>query len=93
MDINDTPRTNAVVRTNLGLWLGGLYVDAKAARDLERELNATIAANETLKSALRSIVSSLAPTMSFWGEDLPDPVAIGYARGTALRALEEAAND
>lgn len=36
---------------------------------------------ETLQSALRSIASSLA------GEPLP--VDVGYARGTALRALEE----
>lgn len=100
MSTNDTPRTNALVRTNLGLWLDGSYVDASFARQLERELNAKdiernalLAANETLKSALKVIVDSLAPSMRFGEEDLPDPVSIGYARGTALRAIEEVAND
>lgn len=93
MDISDTPRTNSVVRTSVGLFLGGLYVDANVAREFEREINALLTEKETLKSALRCVVDSLAPTMSFWGEDLPSSLSIGYARGTALRALEELAND
>lgn len=63
------------------------------ARSRVSAIRPLLAANETMQSALRVIVDSLAPTMSFWGEDLPDPVAVGYARGTAIRALEEVAND
>lgn len=83
-------------------------VEADFARQLERELHAAIicagvaskergewaverdallAANETLQSALRVIAESLAR------EDPPLQISIGYARGTALRALEEVAND
>ncbi len=50
------------------------------------ERDALLSANETLQSALRVIAESLAR------EDPPLQISIGYARGTALRALEEVAN-
>lgn len=83
------------------------WVRADFARQLERKLNAALivagvaskergewavdrdallAANETLQSALRVIAESLAR------EDPPLQISIGYARGTAVRALEEVAN-
>lgn len=83
-------------------------VEADFARQLERELNAALiaagvaslergewaderrallAANETLQSALRVIVESLTR------EDPPHQISIGYALGTARRALCEVSND
>lgn len=44
-------------------------------------------ANETLQSALRVIVESLTR------EDPPHQLSIGYALGTARRALNEVSND
>ena len=72
-------KTTKVERGYMSFWgpKGELAVDDR---------DALLAANETLKSALRVIAESLAR------EDPPLQISIGYARGTALRALEEVAN-
>lgn len=92
--MSDTPRTDraqfaAIPDAGRG---SRFVVEADFSRQLESELDEANRDKSELQSALRVIVDSLAPSMSFWGEDLPDPVSIGYARGTALRALEEGAN-